>query len=186
MSLIEATTTTIPLLAVPNRKPVDLGCGRLSASVSADGQILSINTYHPQVGFVTLTPIEQFPDTQFYQPAFVRDYRRRLIDLAEQAEHGFGLRVRGEALQPTLQLLEKSVPLVRYHVGTLEVTSLFLAGESEGSGHLIHQVEISNTGETAAIFPYEFGGIWSLNRCSYAELTEDGPIPMPPLECLSV
>ncbi|HEX7733583.1 MAG TPA: glycoside hydrolase family 125 protein [Ktedonobacteraceae bacterium] len=182
MSLIEATATTIPLLAVPNKKPVDLGCGRLSASVSADGQILSINTYHPQVGFVTLTPIEQFPDTQFYQPAFVRDYRRRLIDLAEQTGQGFGLRVWGEIQQPTLQLLEKSVPLVRYHVGTLEVTSLFLAGESENSGHLIHQVEISNTGETTAIFPYEFGGTWSLNRCSYAELTEDGPIPMPPPE----
>src|SRR5215472_4120179 len=93
MSLIQATAATTPLLAVPNKKPVDLGCGRLSASVSAAGQILSINTYHPRVGFVTLAPIEQFPDTQFYQPAFVRGYRRRLIDLAEQAGHGFGLRV---------------------------------------------------------------------------------------------
>jgi uncharacterized protein len=170
------------LLAVPNKKPIDLGCGRLSASVSADGQILSLNAYHPQVGFVTLTPIEQFPGTQFYQPTFVRHYRRRLIDLAEQAGYGFGLRVRGDTQQPTLHLLEKSVPLVRYHLETLEVTALFLAGESEGSGHLIHQIEISNTGETTATFPYEFGGAWSLNRCSYAELTEAGPIPMPPLE----
>lgn len=182
MSLIKATATTTPLLAVPNKKPVDLGCGRLSASVSADGQLLSINTYHPQVGFITLTPIEQFPDTQFYQPAFVRDYRRRLIDLAEQPGHGFGLRVRGEAWRPTLHLLENSAPLMRYHVGTLEITSLFLAGESENFNHLIQQIEISNTGETTAIFPYEFGGTWSLNRCSYAELTEDGPLPMPPLE----
>ena len=31
MSLIEATATTVPLLAVQNKKPVDLGCGRLSA-----------------------------------------------------------------------------------------------------------------------------------------------------------
>jgi hypothetical protein len=41
MSLIETTVAIVPLLAVPNKKPVDLGCGRLSASVSADGQILT-------------------------------------------------------------------------------------------------------------------------------------------------
>src|SRR5690242_18849881 len=95
MSLIEETATTVPLLAVPNKKPIDFGCGRLSASLSAEGQILSLNTYHPQVGFVTLTSIEQFPGTEFYHPAFVRHYRRRLIDLAQQSQHGFGLRVRG-------------------------------------------------------------------------------------------
>ena len=187
MSLIEETATTVPLLAVPNKKPVDLGCGRLSASVSASGQILSLNTYHPRVGFVTLTSIEQFPDTQFYHPAFVRRYRRRLIDLAEQTRHGFGLRARGEIQQQTLLLLEKSVPLLRYHLGALEVSSLFLAGDGEGSSHLINQVEISNTGETAAIFPYEFGGIWSMNRCSYAQLTEAGPLPLPtPVNALVV
>ena len=182
MSLIETTATTVPLLAVPNKKPVDLGCGRLSASVSADGQILSLNGYHPQVGFVTLTPIEQFPGNQFYNTAFVRQYRRRLIDLSEQTGQGFGLRVRGEVQQHTLYLLEKTVPLVRYHLETLEVSSLFLTRDSEGSGHLINQVEIYNTSDATVMFPYEFGGTWSMNRCSYAQLTEDGPIPLPPLE----
>ncbi len=182
MSLIETTATTIPLLAVPNKKPVDLGCGRLSASVSADGQILSLNGYHPQVGFITLTPIEQFPGTQFYNPTFVRQYRRRLVDLSEQTRHGFGLRVRGDVRQQTLHLLEKTVPLLRYHLDTLEVSSLFLAGDREGYGHLINQVEIYNTSDATAIFPYEFGGTLSMNRCSYAQLTEAGPIPMPPLE----
>ena len=182
MSLLERTATAVPLLAVPNKKPVDLGCGRLSASVSTDGQILSLGGYHPRVGFVTLTPIAQFPANQFYHPSFVRQYRRRLIDLAEQPQHGFGLRVHGEGQQHTLHLLANSVPLVRSHLETLEVSSLFLAVDSEGSGHLINQIEISNTGETAAMFPYEFGGTWSMNRCSYAQLTEDGPIPLPPLE----
>jgi hypothetical protein len=182
MSLIEATSTTVPLLAVPNKKPVDLGCGRLSASVSADGQILSLNGYHPQVGFVTLTPIEQFPDTQFYHPAFVRNYRRRLIDLADQDRQGFGLRIRGEVQEQTLLLFENNVPLVRSQLGTLEIASLFLAGDSGGFSYLVNQVEISNTGETVATFPYEFGGTWSINRCSYAQLTEDGPLPMPRLE----
>lgn len=182
MSLIEASATLVPLLTVPNKKPIDLGCGRLSASVSADGQILSLNTYHPQVGFVTLTCIEQFPSKQFYNPAFVRLYRCRLIDLAEQTPHGFGLRVQGEVQQQTLHLLEKSVPLLRYQLGTLEVSSLFLAGDIEGFCHLINQVEITNTGEVTAIFPYEFGGTWSMNRCSYAQLTEAGPLPLSPLE----
>lgn len=182
MALSGETATTVPLLTVPNKKPIDLGCGRLSASVSADGQILSINAFHPQVGYVTLTLIEQFPAIQFYHPAFVRQYRRRLIDLAEHTDQGLGLRVRGAVQQHTLHLLENSVPLMRYRLDALEVSSLFLAGEAQGSGHLINQVDISNTGEAAAVFPYEFGGTWSMNRCSYAQLTEGGPLPLPPLE----
>jgi uncharacterized protein YbcV (DUF1398 family) len=90
--------------------------------------------------------------------------------------------VQGDIQQPTLHLLEKSIPLFRYRLETLEVSSLFLAGDNEGTGYLINQVEVFNTGETAAIFPYEFGGTWSMNRCSYAQLTEAGPIPLPPLE----
>lgn len=182
MSRIEETTAGTALLAVPNKKPVDLGCGRLSASVSADGQILSINTYHPQVGFVTLTPIEQFPGTQSYHPDFVRHYRHRLIELAEQTGQGCGLRPREEVQQQMLYLLEKSVPLLRYRQEALEVSSLFVAGDNGDYGYLINRVEISNTGEAVATFSYEFGGTWSMNRCSYAQLTEAGPIPMPPLE----
>ncbi len=182
MSLIETTAATVPLLPVPNKKPIDLGCGRLSASVSADGQILSLNGYHPQVGFITLTPVEQFPGNQFYDPAFVRQYRCRLVDLSEQCGQGFGLCVHGDVQQQTLSLLANSVPLLRSRLGTLEVASLFLAGDSEGRGHLINQVEISNTSDASTTFHYEFGGTWSMNRCSYGQLTEMGPIPLPPLE----
>ena len=182
MPPIKTIATTVPLLAVPNKKPVDLGCGRLSASISADGQILSLNGYHPQVGFITLAPFEQFPGNQFYNASFVRQYRRRLVELSEQTKHGFGLRTRANVRQQTLHLLEKTAPLLRYHLDTLEVSSLFLAGGGVGLGHLINQVEIYNASDATTIFPYEFGGTFSLNRCSYGQLTEAGPIPMPPLE----
>ena len=169
MSPIKTIATTVPLLAVPNKKPVDLGCGRLSASICADGQILSLNGYHPQVGFITLAPLEQFPGNQFYNTPFVRQYRRRLVELSEQTKHGFGLRARGNVRRQPLHLLEKSAPLLRYHLDMLEVSSLFLAGGGVGHGHLINQVEIYNSSDATTNFPYEFGGTFSLNRCSYGQ-----------------
>ena len=52
-----------PLLRGVNQKPIDVGCGLLSASIGPDGLVRSVNRYHPNVGFVTLTPIEQSPAT---------------------------------------------------------------------------------------------------------------------------
>jgi uncharacterized protein len=182
MALFENTLTTTPLLPVPNKKPLDLGCGRLSASISSNGDILSLNGYHPRVGFITLAPIAQFPDDQFYNTAFVRQYRRRLTELFETGGLGFGMRPQGNIQDQRLHLLENSAPLLRYHLDTLEVSSLFLALDVEHYGCLINQVEIHNTGEEDAIFAYEFGGTLSINRCSYGQITEAGPIPMPPLE----
>ncbi|MBV9230261.1 MAG: glycoside hydrolase family 125 protein [Chloroflexi bacterium] len=182
MALFENTFTTTSLLPVLNKKPLDLGCGRLSASISANGEILSLNGYHPRVGFMTLAPIAQFPDDQFYNSTFVRQYRRRLIEIFETRGHGFGMRPRGNIQDQTLHLVENSMPLVRYHLDTLAVSSLFLAVDVEHYGCLINQVEIHNAGEEEAIFAYEFGGTLSMNRASYGQITEAGPIPMSPLE----
>jgi len=182
MVFLENTFTTTPLLAVPNKKPLDLGCGRLSASISTNGDILSINGYHPTIGFMTLAPVEQFPDDQFYHSAFVRQYRRRLIDLFENEGRGFGMRPQGHVQDQKLSLVESSAPLLCYTLGPLKISSLFMAVDVEQYGCLINQVQIDNTGEEDATFSYEFGGIMSLNRCSYGQLTEAGPIPMPPPE----
>src|SRR5581483_7018335 len=182
MVFLENTFTTTPLLAVPNKKPLDLGCGRLSASISTNGDILSINGYHPTIGFMTLAPVEQFPDDQFYHSAFVRQYRRRLIDLFENEGRGFGMLPQGHVQHQKLSLVESSAPLLCYTLGPLKISSLFMAVDVEQYGCLINQVQIDNTGEEDATFSYEFGGIMSLNRCSYGQLTEAGPIPMPPPE----
>lgn len=179
MRLLENTFATTPLLTVPNKKPLDVGCGRLSASIGAHGEILSINGYHPGVGFMTLAPIAQFPEDQFYNSAFVRQYRRRLIDLFESEGRGFGLRPQDHVYDQTISLVESSAPLFRHRLGSLEVSSLFLAVDVDEHGYLINQVEIHNGGEEEAVFAYEFGGIMSLNRSSYGQLTEAGPIPLP-------
>src|SRR5579862_2864173 len=144
MVLLENTSTMTPLLAVPNKKPIDLGCGRLSASISANGEILSINGYHPGVGYMTLTPIAQFPEDQFYSPIFVRQYRRRLIDLFENDGRGFGIRPQGQKGEQTLHLLGNNVPLVHYTQNTLKISSLFLAANVGHYDCLLNQVEIHN------------------------------------------
>lgn len=182
MQPIEYCSTLAPLLSVSNRKPLDVGCGRLSASISSYGYLLSINGPHPTAGFITLTPIPQFPNGQFYSSGFVRQYRRRLVELSEQPACGFGLRPRGNVLNTTIHLVDTTAPLFRYRLDHFEITSLFLAGENNEQAWLINQVAISNPGHVPAIFVYDIGGTLSMNRCSYGQLTEAGPIPLQPLE----
>lgn len=182
MVFLEDSFRLTPLLAVPNKKPLDLGCGRLSASISTNGDILSLNGYHPQVGFVTLAPIAQFPNDQFYNSDFVRQYRSRLIDLFNTQGRSFGLRIQGEVQDQAWHLVERSAPFLRSTLGALVVSSLFLALDVDHYAVLINQVEIHNTGEEEAVFDYDFGGTLSMNRTSYGQITEAGPIPMPPAE----
>ncbi|MGB8955168.1 MAG: glycoside hydrolase family 125 protein, partial [Tumebacillaceae bacterium] len=157
---------------------VDVGCGLLSASIGPDGLVRSVNRYHPGVGFVTLHPIEQFPNDKWYDSEFVRRYRRRLVD----GDEGFGIRVREQAVEQEVFFVGSSAPLFRFRWEAFEVRSLFAAVEEEGVTHLIHRYEVTNVSDGNATFPYEIGGTFSVGRCSYGQLTEGGPIPVPPLE----
>lgn len=167
-----------------NEKPLDTGCGRLSASIGSDGLVRSVNSYHPEQGFVTLAPIEQFPNDKFYDSQFVRQYRRRLVNVPEERKdlYGFGIQPEGDILKKAIHFVGSSAPLLVYQVDEMEVRSLFLAVDENENGYLINRVEVINTSDKNAVFRFIVGGTFSLNRCSYGQLTEAGPIPIPSLE----
>ncbi|TFE23573.1 glycoside hydrolase family 125 protein [Cohnella luojiensis] len=173
-----------PLLEVGNQKPIDVGCGRLSASIGLDGQVRSVNGYHPQQGFITLTSIEQFPNDKWYDSSYVRRYRRGLVDplKGESTALGFGIRYQEKVVEQSVFYLEGKAPVFRYQFEKAEVNSLFVATEKNEKGYLIQRVEVINKSDKEIVFPYTVSGLFSLNRCSYGQLTEGGPIPIPPLE----
>jgi hypothetical protein len=69
-----------PLLMTQNKKPIDTGIGGMTASFNSNGLIHSINSFHPEQGYITVSSSEQFPNDKWYDSSYVPQYRR---DLAE-------------------------------------------------------------------------------------------------------
>ncbi len=164
-----------------NKKPLDLGSGRLSASVMPDGRICSVNGAHAKHGFITFTRMEQIPDGKWYDSDFVRAYRRRI---AEEPQ-GFALLPENAGSEPEIFLLPE--PLFVYTLPSAKVYSAFSAATLQGEDVLIQQLTVVNQGKQALTQRLALGGRLSLTRCSYGQLTERGPIPIPdPLNALSI
>ncbi len=145
-------------------KPLDFGSEGVTGSVNAHGRIIALNFYHPTYGYVTLTSADPFPESERYRSAAVRAYRR---SLAEQ--DGFGLRLALPVNKHSKELLESAVPHITLKTaeGNVSVTTF-----AYGAG-AVQQISVPP------------GTRWSgkvcLQRCAYTQLTEGGPMPMPPL-----
>jgi hypothetical protein len=169
----------IPLLPLQNKKPLDVGCGLLSASIGVNGLVRTINSYHPKHGFITLAPFEQFPNDKWNDSDFVRQYRR-LLDSDKVS--GFGMKPKEKIVKQDTYLYKNKFPFYCFELENAKVTSIFLSVEYDGTPFLINQIQIYNKSEKSISIPLEVGGTFSLNRCSYGQLTEGGPIFVPSLE----
>lgn len=148
-------------------KPADFGGEGVTGSLDADGRLIALNSYHPEQGYITLTAAEPFPEAERYNPAAVRAYRASLAGL-----RGFGYQFDAPVVRREVTLLESAVPCVRLVFeggGTAEVITL---ARAEGA------VQLWNV---QGIVPVWRGRL-SLQRCAYTQLTEGGPLPLPPLE----
>jgi hypothetical protein len=146
-------------------KPLDFGEAGVNGSVDAYGRLIALNTFHAQHGYVTLTTADPFSGGQWRDQAAVRAYRAGLA-----AQRGFGPDV--EVTSSTAFLLDSAIPYVRLALAggaRAEVTTWAQAGGA------IQRWQIDGT------IP-RWRGQLSVQRCAYAQLTEGGPIPMPPVE----
>lgn len=146
-------------------KPLDFGGDGINGSVDAHGRLIALNFYHPEYGYVTLTSAEPFPEDARYDQARVREYRASLAAL-----EGFGL--------------HSDVPLVP------------VSGEDTGAA-VRQRLEADGAGCDVITFcadgvivqrwqaegcAFTFSGSYRLMRCAYTQLTEGGPLSMPPVE----
>lgn len=166
-----------------NRKPLDVGCGQLSASIGEDGCIRSVNHVHPRHGFITLEPAEPFPNDKWYDSEYVRLYRRRLIDQPRISEGttGFGILPKSSDWKQEF-LAMNHFPLIRFQRKTIEINAVYIPFHHNGMSGMIEQLTITNCGGKPESVPLAIGGTFSLHRCSYGQLTEGGPIPIPPTD----
>jgi hypothetical protein len=60
-------------------KPLDVGNGIVTASLTPDGQLLSLGTCHEQHGFVELNALPEFDERQRGEPVAAPAYRRLML-----------------------------------------------------------------------------------------------------------
>ncbi|WP_172371742.1 glycoside hydrolase family 125 protein [Sporosarcina jiandibaonis] len=162
-------------LEVNNTKNIDIGTGKLTASIARNGKFTSINTLHQKFGYITLTAIEQFPNEKWYDSQFVRKYRNRIA-----SNSGFGTFHQSE--KPTnYGLTAANNPVIEKNNENEHIISRYFAIKNNGIDFILQEDVITNTGLEDIIYPLCIGGTFSLNRSSYGQLTEGGPILIPDL-----
>ncbi len=147
-------------------KPLDFGAEGLTGSVDPHGRLIALNIYHPRYGYATLTTADPFPEDRRYDPAAVRAYRAGLAELA-----GFGPVFVSPVVSRDAFLLEHAIPHIRLTLadGTQAECTTFVA---KGGAIQVWQCPSAP----------RWRGRLSLQRCAYTQLTEGGPVEMPPVE----
>ncbi|HXV43114.1 MAG TPA: hypothetical protein VEC96_08620, partial [Anaerolineae bacterium] len=159
-------------------KPLDFGNGLLTGSVTSDGRLLSLSTYHPKQGYVVLGAIAPLSDDQRYNQAAVRAYR---ATLAQPDAPTFGLRTSLSVITPRVYLLEEAVPQSRWHLDTLQLQVTTWAPHLDGQPvpGVLQQWQLSNPSDQTLGWDYWWAGQMGLSRASYTQLTERGHLPLP-------
>lgn len=128
---------------------------------------------------VVACPFAQFDGARFYDPEYVREYRNKLLDYVRSGTRGFGMQLEGHVQSLSIEFLDNESISVTYYIGEVQVSttvSIHRNGEVEQTTVL--------TSESSQIVhvDYALDLKISVNRASYGQLTEGGPIPMPPSE----
>lgn len=163
-------------------KPLDFGNGLVSGSVNDRGEVIALNTAHPQHGYITLSALPPFPNDRWYDPVFVRDYR---IQQALRSTSGFGIHFDGiqELIQSRCSIQTGAMPHVQLQSRSKLLVDVlafapYLENGQPAKG-AIQLYTLTNACSEPFELKYEGGGLVALTRSSYAQLTEGGPIEYP-------
>ncbi len=161
-------------------KPLDFGNGLVAGSVNEFGQLVALNTYHPEAGYITLSCQNPFPAEWRYQPEKVRQYRNKL---ASPNLPGFGLAFPQQTTPLTNCYIDTpAVPRVEFQLENgiaVNITSCALYFEAKSYPGAIQLVTITNPHPEEIDLPLEWSGSLTLTTASYTQLTEGGPLPRP-------
>jgi uncharacterized protein len=151
----------------------------LGTDFSFDLKILQISTFHPKHGIVLAEPYGQFDGARFRDPTYVRQYRARMLRSLRDGVPGFGIRLdRRSRFQVEHDGLGRATFSSQGDDG-LEVT---ISVQVTEAGEVIQSVEIKSNIDSSTTLQYSLDFSVSVNRASYGQLTEGGPIPLPKSE----
>lgn len=152
-------------------KPLDIGNGIVSGTVTSGGLWLSLGITHPVHGRVVLTDAEAFDGKRTDQRA-VRAYRAKL---AAPARRGFGAYIlRGEA---DAFLVEDALPLAVHDTAYARVEALTFA--PRGRRGALQIIRVAARARDAGIH-VNWKGQMRLGRAAYTQLTPGGALPAAP------
>ncbi|KAK3214200.1 hypothetical protein GRF29_28g2367413 [Pseudopithomyces chartarum] len=159
------------------KKTVDIGRDGTSLSLDPYGRILQASTFHPVHGIVVAVPFAQFDGSQFHCPAYVRSYRKRMLQCIQDDGPGLGFDIGSRVDQVWVNIPEANVATFTFSVDTS--IDIFLRVEVLEGGDILQSVIATNMSSKSADLLWSVNLSASLNRASYGQLTEGGPIPLP-------
>ncbi|KAE9382119.1 hypothetical protein N431DRAFT_506983 [Stipitochalara longipes BDJ] len=101
----------------------------------------------------------------------------KLLDYVYSGERGFGIHLEGTISDLDFNIAANNI-IVTYSLGRLHVTTTISVCKIQG---VIHSTVLKSNSTQTIAASYTFALDISVNRASYGQLTEGGPIPIPPL-----
>lgn len=127
---------------------------------------------------VVACPFAQFDGDRFYDSDYVRKYRTTLLDYVRSDMRGFGVQFDGSISNLKIGYLANKWPLISYSIGEALITTTLFIGDC---GSVVQSTNIKSTSTKSLSVDYSLALAVSVNRASYGQLTEGGPIPIPVL-----
>jgi uncharacterized protein len=136
-----------------------------------------LSTYHPDHGIIVAAPFAQFCGSKFRDPLYVRSYRTLPIQYIQSAKNGFGLTFDNYTDEASIQFLKWNFVHFQFSIGN-DIKVAYSVQVFDG-GEVVQTAVITNHSESTTKLDYRLDLCISLNRASYGQLTEGGPIPIP-------
>ncbi|KAL6835534.1 Six-hairpin glycosidase-like protein [Trichoderma camerunense] len=161
-------------------KTIDIGQNGTTLSANIYGRALQLSTYHPHHGIIVAASYEQFDGRRYYDPLYVRDYRKRMLHMVNEENEGFGLCIGNIGSRTTVDLTQMNTA----HLGfdTRVGAAVRYVVSVDEKGRLNQKARIFNNTSQEIQVGYQVNLRVSVHRASYGQLTEGGPIPLPECE----
>jgi hypothetical protein len=120
---------------------------------------------------------DQFDGSRYYDVPYVRAYRTRMLQWIQEDRPGFGLDFQISTHLVSIKIVETNVALYNMNLGNIHLSIAVKVAED---GSFVQYATATNTGAECECLPFTWRLNISLNRASYGQLTEGGPIQPPP------
>jgi hypothetical protein len=125
---------------------------------------------------IVACPFEQFSGERFYDPEYVRSYRQKLLEYVRHKKSGFGISINGDRSHIKIEFVDNQWVLFTYSLGTFQVSQTLSVDQD---GTVVQSTRIRSQSTRKETLKYALALNVSINRASYGQLTEGGPIPIP-------
>jgi hypothetical protein len=138
--------------------------------------MLQLSCFHPLHGVVVACPFGQFDGNRFYDSEYVREYRKKLLDYVLSGKRGFGIHLKGAVSHLKFEIVANHI-IATYSLNGIQVETTISVSKDRS---VIQSTVLRSPSIQIVEVEYTLALNVSVNRASYGQLTEGGPIPISP------